>query len=416
MNTWIKIGIRSLFKNKRRALFTMGAIALGYGAVNVFGGFTEYLFHSLEDSYIYAQASGHLTIFKKGFPEYGSMDPASYLLSSNDIARIEAVCRDDSRIEILMPRLHMTGLISDGEISTIYMASGYVPSKAAAIRSRARGLLSKVKLYEGQPLADEDIFGIGVGESLARKLGLSLGSEPVLMGHTMDGQMNLLDAKINFTFDAGAEQLNDKMINVNLAYARMLYDTEGADSLTVLLKSDGDTDLMREVLSQKLAAAGVETEIGTWRELCPSYTKIKGLFNIIFSFVFVIVFVIVVLSVINTVSMAVMERTREIGTLRSLGLKRRGVVTMFATESAILAIMGSMGGILLTLFSWLLVRVAKPTWIPPAVSKRVPLEVYLVPRYLAMALVFMLLLALVAGVLPARRASRMSIIDALGHV
>ena len=73
MNTCIKIGIRSLFKNKRRELFTMGAIALGYGAVNVFGGFTEYLFHSLEDSYIYAQASGHLTIFKKA-NSYGSKE------------------------------------------------------------------------------------------------------------------------------------------------------------------------------------------------------------------------------------------------------------------------------------------------------------------------------------------------------
>lgn len=416
MHTWIKIGIRSLFKNKRRALFTMGAIALGYGAVNIFGGFTEYLFHSLEDSYIYAQASGHLTIFKKGFLKNGSLDPAAYLLSSNDLAVIERACADDPRVEVLMPRLRMTGLLSNGAISTIYMASGYVPSKAARIRSSARGLLSKVKLYEGTPLTDEDIFGIGVGESLAEKLGLSLGSDVVLMGHTMDGQMNVLDARINFTFDAGAEQLNDKLVNVNLAYARELYDTAGADSMTVLLSGDRHTDAMRTELTERLARAGVEVEIGTWRELCPSYTKIKALFNIIFSFVFVIVFIIVVLSVVNTVSMAVMERTREIGTLRSLGLKRRGVVTMFATESAILAVLGSIGGIALTLAGWLLVKLAKPTWIPPAISKRVPLEVYLVPRYLVVAFVLMLLLALIAGVLPARRASRMSIIDALGHV
>ena len=62
------------------------------------------------------------------------------------------------------------------------------------------------------------------------------------------------------------------------------------------------------------------------------------------------------------------------------------------------------------------IRLAAPTWVPPNIDKRVPLEVYLVPEYLAAIGLFLVLLAAVAAVLPARRASRLSIIDALGHV
>src|SRR5215831_18968436 len=82
MFTWFKIACRNLGKNRRRSLFTIMAIGLGFAAVNVFGGFTSYIFASLRDSYIYAQANAHLTIFKTGFLAAGKLDPLGYLLSA----------------------------------------------------------------------------------------------------------------------------------------------------------------------------------------------------------------------------------------------------------------------------------------------------------------------------------------------
>ena len=139
------------------------------------------------------------------------------------------------------------------------------------------------------------------------------------------------------------------------------------------------------------------------------------MFNVIFSFVFFIVLIIVAMSVINTVSMAVLERTREIGTLRALGLKRFGVISMFATEGAILAMIGSLFGLLLTLLGWATIFYLEPTWIPPNIPKQVPLEVHLVPWYLVSSCLCMIGLAAAAAVIPARRAARLSIINALGH-
>jgi putative ABC transport system permease protein len=80
----------------------------------------------------------------------------------------------------------------------------------------------------------------------------------------------------------------------------------------------------------------LELDIKTWKELDPLYTRIKDMFDIMFLFIFVIVFVVAVMSIVNTMSMAVLERTREIGTLRALGVKRPGIVRIFALESAML--------------------------------------------------------------------------------
>lgn len=416
MNTWVKIGLRNLLKNKRRSLFTLGAIALGYAAVNVFGGFTQYLFRGMKDSYIYAQAGGHLNIFRKGFSEQGTLDPRSFLLSSNEIVQIRTMLSEDPRILVVTPQLSLQGLVSNGDISTIFVANGSVPEETAKIRMSSSGLMGRIRLYDGRPLEDDNAFGLGIGSGMARMLGLSLGSPIILMAPTISGQMNALDAEVFFTFDAGAEQLNDKMVVCTLSFARLLYDTDSAERLVVLLSAAGLTQAMREELETRITEAGIPVEIRTWRELAPSYDKTSDMFNVIFSFVFIIVFIIVVLSIINTISMAVLERTREIGTLRSLGLKRRGVMVMFATESAILAVLGSVLGMLFTVAVWALIKLGKPTWMPPTLTKRVPLEIRLVPEYLVVALLFMLVLSAIAAILPARRAARMSIVDALGHV
>jgi putative ABC transport system permease protein len=138
--------------------------------------------------------------------------------------------------------------------------------------------------------------------------------------------------------------------------------------------------------------------------------------DMIFMFLFVIVFIIVVMSVVNTMGMAVLERTREIGTLRALGLKRRGVGILFAIEGAMIGFFGSLLGFLFNTLVWALIGWAEPTYMPPGVSSAVPLTVKLEPHVVMTLLVFLVILSLTAAILPARRAARQNVVEALGHV
>ncbi len=416
MSSWIKIGVRNLWRNKRRSAFTIGAIALGFAAVNIFGGFTAYIFTGLEEGYVHAHANGHLTVFKEGFLEKGSLHPMQYLLTPADLDAVKELCRNDPRIVVVTPQLQLTGLISNGDISTIFVATGKVPSDIVEIRSRAKSFVGRLPLYDGKPLADDNPYGVGLSEGLAQKLNLGIGGNPVVVSPTVDGQMNALDAEVFNLFTAPFDILDDKMVKVPLSFAQNLCDTRGADGVLILLEDAAQTRAVQRDLMAEFETAGLDMEIQTWQELSFSYIRIRNMLNVMFVLLFTIVFVIVVLSVINTITTAVLERTREIGTLRALGLKRRGALAMFSTESALLGLFGSAAGLGLTIAVWYAIKVAEPHWCPPMIGSSVPLEVFLVPQYMAVSTLFLVGLAMFAAVLPAHRAARMSIIDALGHV
>lgn len=415
MMTWLKLAIRNLFRNQRRSLFTILAIALGFAAVNVLGGFTDYIFSNLENSYIHVQANGHLTIFKPGFLKEGKLDPTRYLLDEESTRNVQEILRHYPEVLVVTPQLHISGLLSNGKVSTIFLASGRVPSDIRVINSHSRGLASKFRQFTGKPLEDDVIYGVGLSRGLAEQLNLDLDVTAVAMAPTVSGQVNALDAQVFQLFSAPIEALDDKLMLVPLKFAQSLYDTGSVDRLIVLLQNTAQTEPVRKRLARDFEARGLNLEIKTWNELSTFYVKVKQMFDIIFLFTFLIVFTIVVMSVINTVSMAIMERTREIGTLRALGLKRGGIVVLFAAESLMLGLFGSALGMVLTLLTWSGIALFKPTWVPPMISGRVPLEIYLVPEYLAFSMVLLGVLSLMAATLPARKAARMEIVSALGH-
>ncbi|RJG09585.1 ABC transporter permease [Massilia cavernae] len=415
MLTWARLAVRNLFRNARRSFFTIAAIALGFLAVNVLGGFTAYIFTNLQDSYIYAEANGHMTIFKSGFLDKGKLDPTRYMMGEDEQAKVREVLERHPEVLVSTPQLQISGLLSNGQVSTIFIASGRVPSDVEAIGMQAAEGSKRVRLYDGRPLSDVIGHGIGVSHGLAKALSLELGATGVAMAPTVAGQINALDVELFQLIDAPVEALEDKLALVPLKFAQELYDTTGVDRITVLLDSTARTDAMRALLAAELKQAGLNLEIKTWNELSPFYTKVKKMFDVIFLISFLIVFTIVVMSVVNTFTMAVMERTREIGTLRALGVKRRGIVILFSLESVVLGGFGSLLGVALTLLVVYLVGWLQPSWIPPQIARRVPLQIHLVPAYWLFSTLLLLLLSMLSAIVPARRAARMPITNALGY-
>lgn len=415
MLTWIKLAVRNLFRNARRSLFTILAIALGFVAVNVLGGFMVYIFSNLQENYIYGEANGHLTIFRTGFLDKGKLDPTRYLLTADQVRTIEGATARHPEVLVNTAQLGVSGLLSNGQISTIFVGTGRVPSDVEKIRKYANTTHKHIRQFDGQPLADAEVNGIGVSHGLAKALNLPLGATAVAMSPTVSGQINALDARLVQLIDSPVEVLDDKLTIVPLKFAQSLYDTQSVDRVTLLLDRDTDVDAFRTLLAQELRQSGLDVDIRTWAELSPFYTKTKKMFDVIFVVSFVIVFMIVVMSVVNTFTMAVMERTREIGTLRALGVKRHRIIGLFSMESVVLGGFGSLLGIALTLLVVTSVSWLEPTWVPPQMARRVPLQIYLVPPYWVFSTLMLMLLSTVAAILPARKAARMPIPNALGY-
>lgn len=418
MIAWIKIALRNIIKNARRSLITALAIALGFAAVNLFSGFTEYMYTGNREIAIFANAQGHLTIFKKGFLENSQLNYARYLLTAEEINTVEKICREISGLILVTPQLNISGLITNGKISTVFIGQGIVPSATEVFLSRIT-LVEMAEIQEqieGRKLEDNKPHGVGVAHGLARLLDLKLGSDAVVFSNTVLGHLNALNVEVFNLFNTSSDQMNDKFMIVPFSFAQRLYDTDGADRIAVLLSNTEFTEPIRDQLKFEFANHGLDLEVKTWKEISEWYRRVKEMYDVIFFYLFIIVFIIVVMSVINTMSMVVLERTREIGTLRALGLKRKGVLLLFAIECSLLGIVGTLWGVLMTILGWWLVNLVKLTWVPPGFTYHVPIRIEFVPESMAYSFLFLFVVCVIASLIPARRAARRNIVDALGHV
>jgi len=403
----LTLALRNLWKNRRRSLATLLAIGIGFAAVNLFAGYIANTYAGLRDSSIYGEGLGHLTIARNGYFANGSLQPERYILSPDDLTRLTRLLREDSRIEVISPRLSASGLVSNGKLSTIFIAEGEDPALANRIwqHNNARFRLDPRKPAGGL-----------VSKALAERLGVGPHGNLVTMASTLEGQINALDLDVLQVWDTGNAATNDKTLRLPLGYLQQLLDTEGASRVVVLLTPGTDADTLRAALQPHLRAAGFDMEIKTWVELSSYYRQVKRLFDLIFAFLFTIVFIVVLMSIINTLSMSVMERVREIGTLRALGMQRLAVIRIFATEGALLGIAGSLAGAVLTCTLIALIHFGHVTYTPPASSTPVPLSIAFLPGMLGTTLVILAVIATLAACWPARRAARLEIVDALGHI
>ncbi len=413
MMLWIKMAMRNLLRNRRRSTFTILAIGFGFAGVTLFGGFVHYLTASLRELEIYGRANGHMTLLKEGWDHAGATEEDT-TFSGEELAVIKRLLDEHPAVIAVNPMMLVSGILSDGLVSSVCYGTASVPSTLSYIRGYARGVLGEFRYYEGESLEDDVPFGIGVSRGLMNALGVELGDSVVLAGNTASGHFNAVDCVVRQIFETTGDQ-SERFIALHLEQARLLRDADGAHRVGVLLRDEAYLPEFMEWLRPQLAEAGIEAGMRTWVEMSNFYRRVSEMFNVINGFNLAIVLIIAVMTVINTVSMSVMERTREIGTLRALGLGTPGVRGLFALESAMIGILGAALGLLLQLAGWVTVRVLEPTWVPPQINVEMPLLVYLVPRDMLISTLGVIILAVASALLASRKASEMEVVDALRH-
>ena len=412
MMKWLKLAFRNILRNRRRSFVTMVAIGVGFAAISLYYGYIHNVYNGLEIMAIRGEGLGNLRINRAGWQEKGKLEPEKYMFSGEDTQKIIKLVGEEKGVMLATPQIQVTGIVTNGKVSTVFIAQGVVPRDDRIIKGQWTQYFPVI----GQRLSDDKRYGVEITKDLSKYLDLTPGKDGVVMAPTISGQMNALDIQINGVYDSGNDFSNDKFMRFNYYFAQSLLDTQSAERIVILLKKWEETEQMRTLLLKKLKAAGIGCEIRTWKELSMSFSKQKSFLDTMFMFLFSIVLVIVVMTTVNTMGMAILERTREIGTLRALGLKRKGVSVLFALEGAMLGFFGSLMGIVLHTCVWAIVKVYPPKYIPPGFSKPVSMYVDMVPLALVALLLSLVLLSMVAAIIPARRAARQNIVDALGHV
>ena len=176
---------------------------------------------------------------------------------------------------------------------------------------------------------------------------------------------------------------------------------------------------MREAqrrLSEKLSQVdGLTLEVKTFREMSAFFKGVEDIYNMIFGFLFLIVLVVVLMGVFNTMTMAAMERVREIGMLRALGMTPNRIRRLFGMEGLML---GLVAGLVATAGSAgiaHLINSSNITYTPPGISGAVQLYIAMVPGKWFGNMIFLALLAGVVSIFPAQVAIRCQVVEALRH-
>ena len=397
-----KLALRNIFRNRRRSAITLAVIVFGAVGLILFGGYKAITFRGLRESTI--RRIGHLQLFKAGYAKAESQKPLEYGLENADAIRKEI--ERDPRVRTTAAQITLMGLVSNGDKSETFIATAVEPWKDR--ESEAHRLVS------GTQLPEHELDAILIGAGLAKSMKVKPGDYLTLMTTTVTGSLNAMDVRVAGIITTGVREYDDRAIKLPIDGAQQLLQTAKIEKLLVFLKTTDDTAAVESSIQQKYAKT-LETK--DWSQLASFYHQVVMLYNGIFGFLGLIVFGTVVFSVANTIVMSVFERTREIGTLLAVGTNRNKVWRMFFAEGFLIGVIGGLLGILAGVVLAQLINngnVMLPP--PPGYTRGYPLHILLQPSVLVTSFVISVITATLSAILPAWKASRMKIVDALGHI
>jgi putative ABC transport system permease protein len=465
MKTWI-LAFRNLRRNRRRSLTTLSAMVIGLTAVLLFGGYTRNINYGLQTSYV--RDGGHLSIQRRGYFLYGSGDPVSYAIP--DYTRVVDAVRNDaqlrSMVTVVTPVLAVNGIagnFSAGVSRTVFgsgivvdeqkrmrewneygfpnvsapLALASTPPNAVVIGTgvaRVLHLCTSLKVPNcidpkpapdaaRSPAAAQDVVQLAAAEAQSLGAGVRTAHREAhiqLLTSNAYGAPNVAELQVVAAQRQGVKAVDDMYVQLHLAQAQRLVYGGGqprVTSIVVQLHHTADIERARARLLSVLrhTPGGDALDVLDFSTLNPQYGQITGMFAAVFGFIALLIATVVMFTVGNTMNMAVMERTREIGTLRAIGLRDGGVRRIFICEGFLLGLCGAVFGTAFALGGAALINRAGFHWQPPGQTDSVALTVRVWGEH-AMILrnaVGIWLVATASAWVPARRASRMPIVEAL---
>lgn len=398
----LHLALRNLRRNTKRTVVAIATVASGIVAFLLAGGFVNWIFDDMREATIHSQL-GHLQIVRPGYFDKGIADPYAFLLpaDSAELQQLEKI----SGVTSITPRLAFSGLASFGDTTIAFSGEGIDPV-------RERPISSRITIKEGKDLGEIDDKSAILGEGLARSLGVKPGDSIVLLGTTASGSANAIEVTVAGTFFTIYKDYDDTALRLPIPLARKLMRVEGATSWVALLD---ETKLTTPVLASAQDLLSAEKfQIVPWTDLADFYNKTVVLFSKQVDVVKFIIGLIIVLTISNTQTMSVLERTTEIGTSLAIGSRSGEILRLFLLEGTLIGIAGGILGLALGyLLATTISSIGIPMPPPPGMARGYTGQILISSALAADALFLALLTTLLASMMPAWRASRMNIVDAL---
>lgn len=399
----LKLSLRNLFRNRRHSLYALATITIASMGLLVFMGFNRGTMDEYRENTIRARW-GHGQLYMRGYREKAHERPWENWIESpqETIEKLRAL----PGVRELFPRVTIPAMIAAGGKAVAGQGEGI--DGAAEAR-----FFTRMNYVEGGDLNDQP-FAIVLGIGLAQGLGVHVNDEVELVARAGNTALHSAKLTVSGIFQTGVQDFDSHAFRIPLKLAQQLLETERVETISVALSGVRAWPEFAGAANTLLP----DLEAVPFDELDKVYYRhAVDWLDAQFAFIEDIVLLMVFFGIFNAISMTVMERTAEIGTLRAHGDSRMEIAIGQVIEAAGLALLGGSLGIL---GGWLLSigPLSHGIQMPPAPGLTRGLRITIeLARDEALRVLGLAVVTSAAGsVLPVWRAMHIPIVEALRHV
>lgn len=339
MKYLIKLAFRNLNRNRRRSLLAITSVTIAILCVTFFRGFAGGMIKSVVKNST-KNETGHIRITTKAFKEKSRFYPVTENIEDPSIV-IKKIRNNENinrHISLITERINFGVLLSnEGNNKTVVALAG-----DPEVEKELLMLQNSIK-QGGRYLENERETIIGA--KIAEALNLKVGSTLKVMTQGADYALHLRKFTVVGIFETGLNILDDKFFQIPIADAKKLLRTDfGTQQIVIMLKDHKKSaTLAKEIkvlLSDKNFVVESWSEHGGWAQMV-------NMAGIIYNYIYFFIAFLGAFIITNIMMMVVLERRKEIGIMKSMGISRGEVMILFLFEGTILGFIGSCIGIAL---------------------------------------------------------------------
>ncbi len=400
-----KIAWRNIWRNKRRSLVIMVTISFGLLGGNFLSSAYIGMMNQTVEETIQRQLS-HIQMHHPGF--VADREVRKYIEGAGEIA--EQLGRHPA-VAAVSPRS-----VTDGMVASAHLAGGVrILGIDPAAERETTGFHEQ--LEEGHFFTEGGrLPAVVIGRELARELRSGIGSRIVLTFQDMEGEMVSASFRVEGIFRTSSTSYEKGTLFVEATrFNELLGKSDLVTEMAVRLHHDRDTPSV----AGELKKAFPDLLVRSWQEMAPDLLFVVEYTEASLVWIVAIILLGVAFGILNTILMSVMERTRELGMLLSVGMSRLRIFMMVVLETVFLSLTGGAAGLLasIVLVNWLHTAGIDLAVIGGEALRDFGFSPYIYPEltisYYLKVTGMVVFFAILASIYPARKATRLQPAEAV---
>lgn len=415
------IGLRQLASQRRglvsaTALVAVTGVAVGVAALVAVTAVMSGYQSDIQDRIL--STNSHLNIQKYG-------------VDFSEHERVAETAREVPEVVATSPFVFNEASFSFGDRGLGVLLKGVVPESAGEVTEIYRNLCERVEAGRCIPFANEEagpfikmlrpggsVPGIVVGLELFKRHGLTIGDQvtltmPVSLATLRNAAPKRMQFVVTGVFRSGMHEFDSRLTYLELGAAQNLLGL--GNSISGIEVRLTDPQRVEAIATKVLRAVGrYPYRTLDWRELNQGIFRALFLQKAVFYSILVMIIIVAAFNIASTLFMTVIEKSREIGVLKSMGARNGSIMKIFVLEGWVVGLIGTGIGLLLGIgvaigLSQLKLQIAADVYMVDSLTVRIrPLEIVLTA-------VAAFVISHLATIYPAMRAANQNPVDAMRY-